>query len=151
MNSRPLLPSQIPVAVKDLIYESFDYLESGLPKCVGLYALAVNHGADWHGLALEIEARAKTAGGGKLPRRLADLVRVVTVEFPLLAGKWKLQTQGVNGWGDVKVAVEGSTDYTVDLFDSYEAAADELAQFPDSGDGSYRVVPASILADCDLY
>lgn len=66
---------------------------------------------------------------------------------------FKIQTIGVHGWGDVKVAYDDSEDYQDWHFATRNEALTELEEFRDLDPNltSYRVVPTSTPSKEDFY
>lgn len=75
--------------------------------------------------------------------------QVLRLEKP----SYKIQTlAGVSDfWGDLKSSEDGEH-YTVELFDSYEEALNEVDELQQSNpDTEYRIVPELTPSDVDLY
>jgi len=68
--------------------------------------------------------------------------------------KYKIQTEGVFGWGDLKYSEDGGNTYKVDLYDTEEEARFELnsilSEFGEDSDG-YRIVEESVEEDINIY
>jgi hypothetical protein len=66
---------------------------------------------------------------------------------------YKIQTLATFGWADLKCSIDGGP-YELELFDTFEAARQEVRDIIDSlnGDeGEYRVVLATEKSEGDLY
>jgi hypothetical protein len=68
--------------------------------------------------------------------------------------KYKIQTEGAFGWGDLKYSEDDGKTYQVDLFDTKEEAGEELksilSEFNED-DEMYRVVSEDVLEDFNIY
>lgn len=68
--------------------------------------------------------------------------------------KYKIQTEGAFGWGDLKYSEDNGETYQVDLFDTKEQADEELknilSEFGENGD-NYRIVTEDVLEDFNIY
>lgn len=68
--------------------------------------------------------------------------------------KYKIQTEGAFGWGDLKYSEDNGETYQVDLYDTKEQAEEELknilSEFEEDGD-NYRIVTEDVLEDFNIY
>jgi peptide methionine sulfoxide reductase MsrA len=68
--------------------------------------------------------------------------------------KYKIQTEGAFGWGDLKYSEDNGKTYQVDLYDSKEQADEELnnilSEFEEDSDG-YRIVTEDVVEDFNIY
>ena len=68
--------------------------------------------------------------------------------------KYKIQTEGAFGWGDLKYSEDNGETYQVDLYDTKEQADEELknilSEFEEDGD-NYRIVTEDVLEDFNIY
>lgn len=68
--------------------------------------------------------------------------------------KYKIQTEGAFGWGDLKYSEDNGESYQVDLYDTKEQAEEELknilSEFEEDGD-NYRIVTEDVLEDFNIY
>ena len=68
--------------------------------------------------------------------------------------KYKIQTEGAFGWGDLKHSGDGGQTYQVELFDTKEEARKELDSiFAELGydEDNYRIVSDDVLKDLNIY
>jgi len=68
--------------------------------------------------------------------------------------KYKIQTEGAFGWGDLKVSEDDGKSYQVELFDTKEEAGEELknilSEFNEEDD-LYRIVSEDTQEDFNIY
>lgn len=68
--------------------------------------------------------------------------------------KYKIQTEGAFGWGDLKYSEDNGETYQVDLYDSKEQADEELenilSEFGEDSEG-YRIVTEDVVEDFNIY
>jgi hypothetical protein len=68
--------------------------------------------------------------------------------------KYKIQTEGAFGWGDLKYSEDEGKTYQVELFDTKEQAGEELknilSEFNED-DEMYRVVSEDVAEDFNIY
>jgi len=68
--------------------------------------------------------------------------------------KYKIQTEGAFGWGDLKYSEDDGKTYQVELFDTKEEAGEELknilSEFNEDEE-MYRVVSEDVLEDFNIY
>jgi hypothetical protein len=64
--------------------------------------------------------------------------------------KYKIQTQSVNGWADLK-SNEDDQPYSIELYDSVSLAMEELEDLEKLSPGEYRVVPETMPSNDELY
>ena len=62
--------------------------------------------------------------------------------------KYKIQSRGPFGWGDLKVALEDGK-YETELFATKAEAESEMAAFPDAE--GWRIVPETVKEEHDFY
>ena len=68
--------------------------------------------------------------------------------------KYKIQTQSVSGWSDLKYSENEGETYHVDLYDTEEEAIEEMKEIQsefDDDDDMYRVVTEDVEEEFDLY
>ena len=91
--------------------------------------------------------RVEIQNSDEVAEKLQDMRKAKQLE-----NEWKIQTPGMNGWGDQKVSVDGD-DFEVELFGTYDQAFFEgqAAQDSELVDYTFRVVPATHPSDHDFY
>jgi hypothetical protein len=68
--------------------------------------------------------------------------------------KYKIQTQSVSGWSDLKYSENDGETYQVDLYNTEEEAIKEMKEIQsefDDDDEMYRVVTEDVEEEFDLY
>jgi hypothetical protein len=68
--------------------------------------------------------------------------------------KYKIQTQSVSGWSDLKYSENDGETYQVDLYNTEEEAIKEMKEIQsefDDDDEMYRVVTEDVKEEFDLY
>lgn len=65
--------------------------------------------------------------------------------------RYKIQSQAVFGWGDLKENVDGSDKYVDCHYETKELAELECENLNEHCGGGYRVVPITTRSDFDFY
>lgn len=68
--------------------------------------------------------------------------------------KYKIQTEGAFGWGDLKYSEDEGKTYQVDLFDTKEDARKELDSILEElqeDEELYRIVTEDVVEDFNIY
>jgi len=79
---------------------------------------------------------------------------IFKTQYQIKTMKYKIQTEGAFGWGDLKHSHDQGLTYQTDLYDTKEDARKELdsifSEFGEDED-SYRIVSEDVLEDFNIY
>lgn len=65
--------------------------------------------------------------------------------------RYKIQTRGVFGWGDLRENVEGTDKYVDSFYETKKLADEECLELNTCLEGEFRVVPITTRSDEDFY